>query len=125
VRRRLVVILIAAASAFPGPAHAGFWNWGHNYLGNSSDNGLCPDYLPHPGSVCSGWNYWYLNYMHKHAGGYIAWGWVNDVQTGTWIDNGYVEFYSAPDNFGMGGYIKSLAMYESHAASYLQTQAWA
>ncbi|MDQ5821869.1 MAG: hypothetical protein M3540_10545 [Actinomycetota bacterium] len=123
--RRLIITFVAVfALAVPGQASATYWNWGHNYLGNSTDNGLCPNFLPHPGSVCSGWNYWDTDHMHKHAGGTISWGWVNNSQTGTFMDSGVVDFYSAPSNFGMGGYIKGTAFYEYNAASYLELEVY-
>lgn len=123
MRRLIALFVTVAALAFTGTASAGFWSWGYNYLGNSSNNGQCSGVVAEPGAVCSGWNYWYSNYLDKRGGGTICFGWGNNNQSACYAESGAVVAATRPSDLGMGGYIKSIAYYESGAASYLYTSA--
>jgi hypothetical protein len=57
--------LITLGSA--ATASAGYWSWGHNYVGQYVNP-----------QVYSGWNYWLDNYLHKHNGGTIFQGFDDD-----------------------------------------------
>lgn len=103
-------------------AGAGTWTWGFNYLGNSTDNGACPSWLPHPGSVC-GWNYWASGVIDKRAGGTVRWGWANNNQFAYWTASGSYLWDRTPGDAGMSGYLALAGVYYSDAASYLQLYA--
>jgi hypothetical protein len=122
--RKLIAAFVGVmALAFAGTALGGSWHWGYNYLGNSTNNGLCSGVVAEPGAVCSGWDYWYSNYLDKRGGGTICFGWGNNNSSSCYAESGAVVAATRPTDLGMGGYLKSIAYYEYNAASYLYTSA--
>lgn len=120
MRAALAFAVVVGALAVATGASASTWTWGFNYLGNSSNNGLCPSGISEPGAVCSPWNYWASSFLDKTGGGGICFGWANNGYSSCYLIEGGVLWTITPSELGMGGYIKSEDNWEYDNASYLQ-----
>lgn len=105
----LLTLTILAALGLPAHASAGYWSWGHNYMGYGVNE-----------VVASGWNYWADQYLHKHSGGTIEHG-FGDAPGCTRRTSGYDEWYGYPSDLGCGGYIFNFLIWQPGfgATSYL------
>jgi len=122
--RVLAAVLISVlALSVPTVATAGTWSWGYNYLGNSTDNGLCVSWLPHPGSVCSGWNYGVHIVEDQQGGGSFDWGFGNNNVASYWTICCQTLWDRTAAQAGMGGYLKAVNWYVSGGASYVNLYA--
>jgi hypothetical protein len=124
-RRRAIQLIVAVLLAFgalavpasavlPGEEPGGWqWSWGHNYLSDTYKVAV------------SGWNYWTLQYLHKHNGGWLDLGFahLDDTICYSPVVGSPWEIYQTPGDLHCGGYLRSFVLWESGSRSYLYTGA--
>jgi hypothetical protein len=123
MKKRILVVAAIAALAIPASASATFWSWGYNYLGPSTDNGLCPPTVPAVGRVCSGSANWFQNYMDKRNGGTVCLGFANNTTSSCLTWTGVVVITDKPGYEGISNPSHSQLTYESGNRSYLYNSA--
>ncbi len=111
----VLIALVVPANSNADHSSAGYWHWGHNYVGASVNQ-----------HVYSGWNYWYDRWIHKHSGLYVYIGLdgpdANDVCVHS--VGGYpITVYLTKYDFGQPcpGYNIAFVQHESGESSYLET----
>jgi hypothetical protein len=100
-----------ASAVLPGEEPGGWqWTWGHNNVG--------PVYNTW---VFSGWNYWTLQYVHKHNGGSVFIGFQHTDNSFCFapVWGGPWEIYQTPGDLNCGGYLRNFVTYNYSPISYL------
>lgn len=109
MKKRLGLVVMILALAFPAAAWGGYFSWGFNYVGASVNT-----------FVASGWNEWDDQYVDKNSGDWIFAGFLHSDDTFCSRSlNGDTTSYVTRVELGCNAYQKSFVHWQSGNTSYL------